>query len=86
MCIRDRYGAYLGLQRSVTVGNWKLILYPKIPKARLYNVKRDPLEMNDQADDESKAKIVKRLYKRLQKLQQATGDTLDLNAAFPNLG
>ena len=42
--------------------------------------------MNDQADDESKAKIVKRLYKRLQKLQQATGDTLDLNAAFPNLG
>jgi len=42
--------------------------------------------MNDQADDESKAKIVKRLYKRLQKLQQATGDTLDLSAAFPNLG
>ena len=80
------YGAYLGLQRSVTVGNWKLILYPKIPKARLYNVKRDPLEMNDQADDESKAKMVKRLYKRLQKLQQATGDSLDLNAAFPNLG
>lgn len=84
--VKAVYGAYLGLQRSVTVGNWKLILYPKIPKARLYNVKRDPLEMNDQADDESKAKIVKRLYKRLQKLQQATGDTLDLSAAFPNLG
>ena len=84
--VKAVYGAYLGLQRSVTVGNWKLILYPKIPKARLYNVKRDPLEMNDQADDESKAKIVKRLYKRLQKLQQATGDTLDLSAAFPDLG
>ena len=80
------YGAYLGLQRSVTVGNWKLILYPKIYKARLYNIKRDPLEMNDHAADESKAKIVKRLYKRLLRLQKEQGDSLDLKAAFPKIG
>jgi choline-sulfatase len=80
------YGAYLGLQRSVTMGNWKLILYPKISKARLYNIKRDPLEMNDLADDKERGKVMKRLYKRLLKLQQANGDSLDLKAAFPNLG
>ncbi|MBC8243496.1 MAG: sulfatase-like hydrolase/transferase [Verrucomicrobia bacterium] len=84
--VKAVYGAYLGLQRSVTVGNWKLILYPKIAKARLYNIKRDPFEMKDLAGDESKAKLIKRLYKRLRKLQQANGDTLNLNAAFPNLG
>ena len=80
------YGAYLGLQRSVTVGNWKLILYPKISKARLYNIKRDPLEINDQAADESKAKIVKRLYKRLLQLQKEHADPLDFKGAFPKLG
>ena len=80
------YGAYLSLQRSVTVGNWKLILYPKISKARLYNIKRDPLEMNDQAADESKAKIDKRLYKRLLRLQKEQRDSLDLKAAFPKIG
>ena len=84
--VKAVYGAYLGVQRSVTMGNWKLILYPKISKARLYNIKRDPLEMIDVANDPDRAKVIKRLYKRLLKLQQANGDSLDLKAAFPNLG
>jgi choline-sulfatase len=80
------YGAYLGLQRSVTMGNWKLLLYPKISKARLYNITRDPLEMNDLADEPDRAKIVKKLFKRLLKLQKANGDSTDLKTAFPKLG
>jgi choline-sulfatase len=84
--VRAVYGAYLGLQRSVTVGNWKLILYPKISKARLYNIKRDPLEMKDLADNKKTEKVIKRLYKRLLNLQKANNDSLDLKAAFPNLG
>jgi choline-sulfatase len=84
--VKAVYGAYLAVQRSVTIRNWKLILYPKISKARLYNITRDPLEMNDVANDPDRAKVVKRLYKRLLKLQQANGDSLDLKAAFPNLG
>ena len=84
--VKAVYGAYLRVQRSVTVGNWKLILYPKIAKARLFNIKRDPLEMNDLVGDESKAALVKRLYKRLIKLQKAHDDTLDLKEAFPKLG
>lgn len=84
--VKAVYGAYLGLQRSVTVGNWKLILYPKISKARLYNIKRDPFEMKDLAGDESKTKLINRLYKRLLKLQKEQADTLDLKSAFPKLG
>jgi len=84
--VRAVYGAYLGLQRSVTVGNWKLILYPKISKTRLYNIKRDPLEMKDLADNKKTEKVIKRLYKRLLNLQKANNDSLDLKAAFPNLG
>jgi hypothetical protein len=52
----------------------------------LYNIKRDPLEMNDLADDKERGKVIKRLYKRLLNLQKANGDSLDLKAAFPNLG
>ena len=84
--VKAVYGAYLRVQRSVTVGNWKLILYPKIAKARLFNIKRDPLEMNDLAGDETKAQLVKRLYNRLIKLQKAHDDTLDLKGLFPELG
>ena len=84
--VKAVYGAYLRVQRSVIVGNWKLILYPKIAKARLFNIKRDPLEMNDLAGDEAKAALIKRLYKRLIKLQKAHDDTLDLKVAFPKLG
>ena len=83
--VRAVYGAYLGLQRSVTVGNWKLILYPKISKARLFNIKRDPLEMKDLADNKKSEKVIKRLYKQLLNLQKANNDSLDLKAAFPNL-
>ncbi len=84
--VKAVYGAYLGLQRSVTVGNWKLILYPKISKARLFNIKRDPLEMKDLADNKKSEKVIKRLYKQLLNLQKANNDSLDLKAAFPNLG
>ena len=79
------YGAYLDLQRSVTLGNWKLILYPKISKARLFNIMRDPLEMNDLSNDPNREKVIKRLFKHLLKLQKVNGDPLDLKTAFPKL-
>ena len=41
------YGAYLDRQRMVTKGDWKLISYPTIGVERLFNLKKDPNEMND---------------------------------------
>jgi arylsulfatase A-like enzyme len=41
------YGAYLDRQRMVSKGDWKLISYPTIGVERLFNLKKDPNEMND---------------------------------------
>ena len=79
------YGAYLQLQRMVTVGDYKLILYPKAQRVRLYNLKDDPMEMQDLADQEQHRPTIRRLYARLVELQNETGDTLDLKVAFPNI-
>jgi len=45
------YGAYKELQRCAMKGNWKIMYYPKISRYRLYNVAKDPNEMNDLAEN-----------------------------------
>ncbi len=87
---RDRnydavYGGYLALQRMVRQDGFKLILYPTISKALLFDLKADPGEMNNLADDPKYRATVKRLFATLLDLQEETGDKLDLNAAFPDL-
>lgn len=79
------YGGYLGLQRSVTVDDWKLILYPKIAKVRLFNIKEDPFEMRDLADHPKQQDRIRKLFAKLIELQKPTGDELDLRAAYPKL-
>ncbi len=79
------YGAYLNVQRSVTMGDYKLILYPKISKTLLFNLKKDPLEMVDLAKNADSKPIIKTLMIELRKLQKETGDELDLTKAFPGL-
>ncbi|NOX54272.1 MAG: sulfatase-like hydrolase/transferase [Planctomycetes bacterium] len=79
------YGAYLDLQRSVTQDGYKLILYPKIRKALLFDLKADPLEMHDLASDARKKPLMKRLFARLLQMQRQTGDTLDLKPLYPAL-
>ncbi len=76
------YGAYLELQRMVTKDGWKLIVYPKAQKARLYHLNEDPQEWYDLAEKpESKTKL-KELFAELQRLQSITGDKLDLTPVF----
>lgn len=79
------YGAYLQGQRMVTYGDHKLILYPSISKAILYNIANDPQELHDLADQKQHQATVSKLFARLLELQKETGDTLDLAKAFPNL-
>lgn len=79
------YGAYMDRQRMVTVGNWKLILYPTIAKVLLFDLKNDPHEIHNLADQPEHQATVARLFAELQKLQQTTGDTLDLSESFPEL-
>ncbi|MHC4477277.1 MAG: sulfatase-like hydrolase/transferase [Planctomycetota bacterium] len=79
------YGAYLDVQRMVTEGNYKLILYPQIRKVLLYNLKKDPHEMDNLADMGEHMPTIKKLFARFLELQSETGDELDLKSVYPEL-
>jgi len=79
------YGAYLDAQRSITVGNEKLLVYPAVPVVRVYDILKDPLEITDIAKTQRGREIVAKLFPRLIKLQKKMGDSLDLTKSFPKL-
>ena len=75
------YGAYLGVQRSITADGYKLMYYPKANNMlRLYKVSEDPHETNDlmKSDDPGLKDVVARLWSRLIAVQGEFGDTLKL--------
>ena len=74
------YGAYTMLQRMVTVGDYKLVIYPKIGKRLLFNLRDDPTETHDLAADPSQKWRLRDMEKTLKALQKETGDPLDLDA------
>ncbi len=76
---RPIYGAYLELQRMIVDGRYKLIVYPRVSKVLLFDLQDDPWELRDLASDPAHAKTVQRLLGKLQKLQEKTGDSLDLS-------
>lgn len=78
------YGGYIDLQRMVRQDGYKLILYPKINKALLYNLKEDPEELQDLFENPETKHISRKLFNVLLELQNENGDELDLLAAFPN--
>ncbi|MEM7373284.1 MAG: sulfatase-like hydrolase/transferase [Bacteroidota bacterium] len=73
------YGAYIDLQRMVRKDGFKLIVYPKINRLRLFDLTKDPKEMNDLAEDPAYAEKVQQLLAELRQLQEEFGDQLDLS-------
>lgn len=82
---RAIYGAYKQAQRMITMEGKKLILYPKAKVARLFDLNKDPHEMNDLIGPESGKLEAKRLFQGLLELQKEMGDTLDLKPIYPDL-
>ena len=76
------YGAYLNRQRMVRTKDFKLIIYPSIAKARLYNIKTDPDELHDLAGNPDYEGIMKELFKKLSALQEDVGDRQDLTKVY----
>lgn len=81
----DIYGAYVNVQRMLRTEKYKLIVYPKAKKIRLFDIVNDPMEMNDLADKTEYASTVKELASKLKQQQVMMDDPLDLHDAFPDL-
>jgi choline-sulfatase len=77
------YGCYLEKQRSIRTDQYKLIAYPGAKTLRLYDIRKDPLEMNDLAGDASRKPVVNELFASLVELQREMNDDLDLSELAP---
>ena len=81
----NAYGAYMQFQRMITVGNEKLVLYPKTGISLLYDLKADPEELRDLSSTDGSYARKRRLFKTFLEHQEVVGDTLDVKSAFPEL-
>jgi len=82
--VRDSvFLSFSKIQRSVRDERWKLIRYPQINHTQLYDLKNDPDELNNLADEPSQAGRVKQMLQQLKELQQKVGDSLPLTVANP---
>jgi hypothetical protein len=54
-------------------------MYPAIKKIKLFNLKDDPMEMNNLASVKKYEPVIARLFKTFVKLQKETGDTLKID-------
>ncbi len=75
------YGAYIGTQRMLTKGDWKIIAYPTAGVTRLFNLAQDPQEMNDLAGDPKHAAKLKTLLGQLEMHMDYLGDPMSSIAA-----
>jgi arylsulfatase A-like enzyme len=77
------FTAYADVQRAVRDDRFKLIVYPRVNKTQLFDLKRDPIEMNDLANDKNRALDVARLTGLLKRWQENLDDWLPLRSQRP---
>jgi choline-sulfatase len=70
------YGAYMKRQRMITKGDWKFISYPTANVERLFNLKKDPNEMNDLAANPEYAAKLKQMREALSVLSKQLADPM----------
>jgi len=75
--------AYKNLQRAVRRGRWKLLRYTQINKTQLFDLRKDPHETENLADDPAHADRVKQLMALMAKQQRLFGDTQPLTSDGP---
>ncbi len=73
------YGGYLDVQRMVTKGRYKMIMYPNYKQILLYDIQEDPEELSDLADIPKYKPVIEDLFNTFTQLQKETGDTLDIS-------
>lgn len=73
------FTAYRNTVRAVRTDEWKLIRYPQINFTQLYNLKKDPLEINNLAALPEQKPRVDEMMELLKKWVVETNDTINLN-------
>lgn len=73
---------YVGSQRLIRTDRYKMIIYPRINKVRLFDLKKDPDEMNDLATRPKYRPLMEELFVEFQKLQKEIDDPLDVRPYF----
>lgn len=72
------FTAYRNTVRAVRTDDWKLIRYPQRDMSQLFNLKQDPLELNNLATDEKNQGKLDEMMGKLSEWQKVTGDTAAL--------
>ncbi len=82
--VRDTlFLAYRDDQRAVRDARWKLIRYPGINLAQLFDLQEDPDERHDRASDPSQASRLERMTDLMRNWQRRLGDTAPLSSKTP---
>jgi arylsulfatase A-like enzyme len=68
------FTAYMEVQRAITDGRWKLIVYPRINKTQLFDLQKDPHETADLAGNPDHRDTVRHLTALLKQSQKEFGD------------
>ncbi len=75
------FTAYRNTIRAVRTDEWKLIRYPQINYTQLFNLKNDPLEIDNLGLAPGHKDKVAEMMSLLKEWYTATGDTMNLNPA-----
>jgi arylsulfatase A-like enzyme len=77
------FTAYRDIQRAIRDDRYKLLVYTKINKSQLFDLKEDPGEKNDLSAAPEHKETVERLTRLLEAEQKKAGDTLPLKTDKP---
>lgn len=81
MIREDLFTAYRNTIRALRHGPWKIIRYPERDITQLYDLEKDPLEINNLAEREDFQPIKDSLLRRLEAQQKVWKDTVALTAS-----
>ncbi len=83
--VRDAiFLAYRDVQRAVRRGNWKLIRYPRVDVTQLFNLRDDPYELRNLAEQPDQFETVHEMLTLLTHEQKRYGDNAPLSVKKPS--
>jgi len=75
--------AYKDVQRAIRDDRWKLMRYPQINRTQLFDLQKDPHELNDLAAKPEHADKVRDMMTLLARAQKECDDTCPLTSEHP---